>query len=80
MNRRLNTFDQILQRDLPEEKMIDNQLLIRIRHLPVDPLKLKEAYFEIERRTKNIISTVFEEFEINGPKEKYVKISNTQLD
>lgn len=79
MAKRLSPFDIIHQLEDVPEKMVESRLSISIRHLPIEPHILREAYFEIERRSKNIIAEVFTEFGITTPKEKYVKIQNNDL-
>lgn len=74
LTKRLNPFDVIHQLEEPKEQVVESRLSIQIRHLPIEPHVLREAYFEIERRSKNVITEVFTEFGITVQKEKFVKI------
>lgn len=74
-----SAFDVIYSTDEIKQKPVESRLSILLVHEPVDIAILKEAYFEIERRTKNIIVEVFNERGIIVPKERYVEIRNEKL-
>lgn len=69
MNKGISPFDTIYEPKSEKEVIVESRLSILVRHLPVETPKMMEAYFEVEKRTKNIVREVFKEFDITQPKE-----------